>query len=118
GGTLPRGPPAGDNKTQGPPRGLLRARPHPGAPAGGPALRLFPTRPFPQSFYPRTAEPNRLLVEERFGAATIAALRERGHDVKVEGAWSLGRVCAAGRADGMVIAAATPRLMQAYAVGR
>jgi gamma-glutamyltranspeptidase/glutathione hydrolase len=38
--------------------------------------------------------------------------------VQVEGAWSLGRVVAAGRQDGMVIAAATPRLMQAYAIGR
>ena len=81
-------------------------------------LPLFTSRHFPQSFYPRIAEPKRLLVEERFGAETIAGLRRRGHDVMVEGAWALGRVCAVGREDGMVIAAATPRLMQAYAVGR
>ena len=81
-------------------------------------MPLFTSRHFPQSFYPRTAEPNRLLVEERFGAKTIDALRARGHDVVVEGPWSLGRVCAAGRKDGMVFAAATPRLMQAYAIGR
>ena len=81
-------------------------------------LPLFTSRHFPQSFYPRTIEPNRLLVEERFSEATIAALRRRGHDAVVQGPWALGRVCAAGRKDGMVIAAATPRLMQAYAIGR
>lgn len=81
-------------------------------------MPLFTSRHFPQSFYPRTAELNRLLVEERFGERTIAALRRRGHDVKVEGPWALGRVCAAARQDGMVLAAATPRLMQAYAIGR
>ncbi len=80
-------------------------------------MPLFTSRHFPQSFYPRKAEPKRLLVEERWGDA-IAALRRRGHDVVVEGPWALGRVCAVGRQDGMVIAAATPRLMQAYAIGR
>ena len=79
---------------------------------------LFTSRHFPQSFYPRTIEPNRLLVEDRFGETTIDGLRRRGHDVLVQGPWALGRVCAAGRKDGMVIAAATPRLMQAYAIGR
>ena len=81
-------------------------------------LPLFTSRHFPQSFYPRTFEPNRLLVEDRFGEDTIAALRRRGHHVLVQGPWSLGRVCAVGRNDGMVIAAATPRLMQANAIGR
>jgi gamma-glutamyltranspeptidase/glutathione hydrolase len=81
-------------------------------------MPLFTSRHFPQSFYPRTFEPKRLLVEERFGAAAIEGLKRRGHDVQVEGPWSLGRVCAVGRQDGMVIAAATPRLMQAYAIGR
>ena len=81
-------------------------------------MPLFTSRHFPQSFYPRRAEPNRLLIEERWGEPAIAALRRRGHDVRVEGPWALGRVCAVGRRDGMVIAAATPRLMQAYAIGR
>ena len=58
------------------------------------------------------------MVEERWGADVIAGLRRRGHDVQVEGPWALGRVCAVGRQDGMMIAAATPRLMQAYAIGR
>jgi gamma-glutamyltranspeptidase/glutathione hydrolase len=79
---------------------------------------LFTSRHFPQSFYPRIAEPGRLLVEDRFGPEVIGALQRRGHLVKVEGPWSLGRVCATGRRDGQVLAAATPRLMQAYAIAR
>src|SRR5256885_8427731 len=35
----------------------------------------------------------------------------------VEGPWALGRVCAVGRWDGFLRAAATPRLMQANAAG-
>lgn len=81
-------------------------------------MPLFTSRHFPQSFYPRTLEPGRLLVEERFGDATIAELRRRGHHIAVEGPWALGRVCAVARRDGFVFAAATPRLMQAYAAGR
>jgi gamma-glutamyltranspeptidase / glutathione hydrolase len=81
-------------------------------------MPLFTSRHFPQSFYPRKIEPNRLLVEARWGETAIAGLRRRGHDVQVEGPWALGRVCAVGRQDGMVVAAATPRLMQAYAIGR
>lgn len=81
-------------------------------------LPMFTSRHFPQSFYPRITEPGRLLVEDRFGPEVIAALRQRGHGISVEPAWSLGRVCAAGRRDGFVVAAATPRLMQAYAIAR
>jgi len=32
--------------------------------------------------------------------------------------WALGRVVAVGRRNGEVLAAATPRLMQAYAIAR
>jgi gamma-glutamyltranspeptidase/glutathione hydrolase len=81
-------------------------------------MPLFTSRHFPQSFYPRTAEPNKLLIEDRIGPDAIAALRKRGHVLQVEGPWALGRVCAVARKDGMVTAAATPRLMQAYAIGR
>ena len=46
-------------------------------------------------------------------------LARRGHDVTVTDAWSLGRVSAAGREpDGSLKAAANPRGMQGYAVGR
>jgi gamma-glutamyltranspeptidase/glutathione hydrolase len=71
------------------------------------------------SFYPRLAEPNVIEVEERLGAETIGGLRARGHEVRVAEDWSLGRVSAAGReAGGLLKAAANPRGMQGYAVGR
>src|SRR5262249_1213650 len=79
---------------------------------------LFTSRHWPSSFYPRACDPGRLVVEERFGEATIAALRKRGHKITVEGPWSLGRVCAVGRDGDKLSAPATPRLMQAYAIAR
>ena len=117
-GFLAMGTPGGDQQDQWTLAVLLRYLHHTSDLQAAIDLPLFTSRHLPQSFYPRNAEPNRLLVEERFGAATIDALRKRGHDIKVEGPWALGRVCAAGRQDGMVFAAATPRLMQAYAIGR
>ena len=78
----------------------------------------FHTRHGPASFYPRSRGPSQVTIEQRFPAPTIAALRERGHAVAVEGDWSLGRVCAAERSGGLLRAAATPRFMQGYAVGR
>jgi gamma-glutamyltranspeptidase / glutathione hydrolase len=80
----------------------------------------FSSHHFPSSFWPRQAEPGRLVVEDRLGPATVAALRARGHRVEVAGPWSQGRTCAAGRdlATGMLVAAANPRGRQAYAAGR
>ena len=48
----------------------------------------------------------------------IERLRERGHKVSVMDDWSLGRVCAVQRSEGMLRAAATPRHMQSYALAR
>ena len=74
---------------------------------------------FTPSFYPRVAQPGRMMIEPNAGEAVIAALRARGHDVEVGEDWSIGRLTAAARdADGLLRGAATPRLMQAYAVGR
>jgi gamma-glutamyltranspeptidase/glutathione hydrolase len=70
------------------------------------------------SFYPRQAEPGRLVIEDRFPAETIAELRKRGHDVQVVDGWSLGRTTAVARDGGWLRAAANPRGAQAYAVGR
>jgi gamma-glutamyltranspeptidase/glutathione hydrolase len=82
-------------------------------------LPLFHTVHFPSSFYPREALPGVSVIEESAGAAVIADLKARGHDLQVAPAWSAGRLTAAERrADGLLSAAATPRLMQAYAVGR
>jgi gamma-glutamyltranspeptidase/glutathione hydrolase len=79
----------------------------------------FHTNHFPSSFYPREARPGEIEVEARFPAATIEELRRRGHDVVVAEPWSLGRVSAAGREpSGVLKAAANPRGMQGYAVGR
>jgi gamma-glutamyltranspeptidase / glutathione hydrolase len=77
------------------------------------------TEAFPSSFYPRETLPRHVAVEERVGAATIAGLQERGHDVEVSGPWSLGRVSAVAREpDGLLKAGANPRGAQGYAAGR
>lgn len=79
---------------------------------------MFNTRHCVASFYPRTIQLGTLLMESRFPAATVEALRQRGHDVILEGDWSLGRVCVASRNEGVLRAAASPRFMQGYAAGR
>ncbi|MBB3563684.1 gamma-glutamyltranspeptidase/glutathione hydrolase [Rhizobium sp. BK512] len=80
---------------------------------------LFHTSHFPGSFYPRTREPGGLMVEGNFSADVLESLRARGHALTVSDPWTIGRLTAARRdADGLLRAAATPRLMQAYAIGR
>ncbi|MCX5238772.1 gamma-glutamyltransferase [Streptomyces prunicolor] len=75
---------------------------------------------FPSSFYPRGMRPGSVTVEARTDAAVVEELRRRGHDVTVTDAWSEGRLCAVARdpAAGILSAAANPRGMQGYAVGR
>ena len=77
----------------------------------------------PGSFWPRTTVLNRLSVESRMPQATQDALRAAGHDVKVGGPWSEGRISVCTReplAGGgrLLRAGANPRGMQGYAVGR
>ncbi|MEZ5779832.1 MAG: gamma-glutamyltransferase family protein [Paracoccaceae bacterium] len=80
---------------------------------------LFHTAHFQASFYPRDTRPGHLMIEPAFGGDAIADLRARGHDVELAEPWTVGRLTAASRdANGILRAAATPRLMQAYAVGR
>ncbi|SIS50336.1 gamma-glutamyltransferase family protein [Paracoccus saliphilus] len=80
---------------------------------------LFHSNHFQSSFYPRDANPGDLMLEPNFDESVIADLRRRGHSVTVAEPWSIGRLTAARRdPDGMLTAAATPRLMQAYAIGR
>lgn len=80
---------------------------------------LFHSMHFQSSFYPRQTQPGEMMMEASFDNATIDDLRTRGHIVHVADAWTVGRMTAALRdADGQLQAAATPRLMQAYAVGR
>jgi gamma-glutamyltranspeptidase/glutathione hydrolase len=75
---------------------------------------------FPGSFHPRGMRPGSLTVESRTDEAVIEELRRRGHDVQVAEAWSEGLLCAVARDPdtGVLSAAANPRGMQGYAVGR
>jgi gamma-glutamyltranspeptidase/glutathione hydrolase len=80
---------------------------------------LFHSLHFQGSFYPREVKPGQMMIEPQIGADVIAELERRGHKVMVAGQWTIGRLTAASReADGRLQAAATPRLMQAYAVER
>jgi gamma-glutamyltranspeptidase/glutathione hydrolase len=80
---------------------------------------LFHSLHFQGSFYPREVKPGEMLIEPQIGEAVIDGLRRRGHRVTVARPWTIGRLTAAQRRpDGSLQAAATPRLMQAYAVGR
>jgi len=82
-------------------------------------LPMFHSNHFPSSFYPREAKPLHVELEARFAPAVVDELRERGHVVDVTDEWSLGRLSAASRGGGGALrAAANPRGMQGYAVGR
>lgn len=80
---------------------------------------MFYSQHFPNSFYPRDRRPGHLTIESSFGEAVLDDLRRRGHQVEASPAWSVGRLTAATRdPDGLLHAAASPRMMQAYAAGR
>jgi len=81
---------------------------------------MWHTTSLPDSFYPRAMEPATLVVEDRIDPATLAALADRGHDVRLSGPWSLGRMCAVTRdpSNNVLRAGANPRGMQGYACGR
>ena len=58
-------------------------------------------------------------IEDRFPAATLAALEARGHRLRVVGPWELGQLSGVRRdPDGVLRAGANPRGMQGYAAGR
>ncbi|MET8243733.1 gamma-glutamyltransferase [Streptomyces sp. NPDC005202] len=75
---------------------------------------------FPGSFYPRGMRPGSVTVESRMAPQVVEELRRRGHDVVLGHPWSEGRLCAVARdpETGILSAAANPRGMQGYAVGR
>ncbi|WP_406012572.1 gamma-glutamyltransferase [Streptomyces sp. NBC_00984] len=75
---------------------------------------------FPGSFYPRGMRPGSVTVEAGMDPEVVEELRRRGHDVTVGDPWSEGRLCAVARdpETGVLFAAANPRGMQGYAVGR
>ena len=82
----------------------------------------FHTEHMPSSFYPRAAKPGLVALEGRFPEETRATLAQRGHRLTVGAPWSEGRLSACAREEtpeGRVLkAAANPRGMQGYAVGR
>jgi gamma-glutamyltranspeptidase/glutathione hydrolase len=94
--------------------------------AGGRSLQeaidapMWHTTSLPASFYPRDFEPAVLVMEDRLDEDVLTALRAYGHEVRLSGSWSLGRLCAVTRdpATGVLGAGANPRGMQGYACGR
>ncbi|MGW6494417.1 gamma-glutamyltransferase family protein [Nonomuraea angiospora] len=79
---------------------------------------MFHSEHFPSSFFPRGSRPGVLHVEDRVDAGVLAELRRRGHEVEVQGPWTLGRLSAVARDGEFLKAAANPRGAQGYAVGR
>lgn len=78
----------------------------------------FQSHHFPSSFFPRQAEPGRLVLEGRYPVQTLEELKNRGHLAEAAGPWTQGRISACSRDGELLKAAANPRLMQGYAVGR
>ncbi len=71
------------------------------------------------SFWPRGAQPGKLVIEGRFAPEVAEELKARGHRLEVGGDWSEGRLTGARlEPDGQIFAGANPRGMQGYAVGR
>ena len=77
------------------------------------------TTHFPSSFYPRDAYPGRVEAESRLPEETLAELRRRGHDLRLNDGWSHGKPlaihCHVDR--GLILGAATARNNIAYAMG-
>lgn len=79
----------------------------------------FHTEHWPSSFWPRAAEPGKVVLEGQYDDTVLRELAARGHRVEKGPPWSEGRLSAARReADGQLYAGANPRGMQGYAVGR
>ena len=77
----------------------------------------FHTTHFPSSFYPRKAEPGVVYLDERITDCARIGLRERGHTVRSSGNWLSQTALAAMSLDGVLSAAASPRLEVSCAMG-
>jgi gamma-glutamyltranspeptidase/glutathione hydrolase len=75
------------------------------------------TKHFPDSFYPREAQPMSVHAEDRIRAEVIEELRRRGHDVKMSGPWDHGRVQAISFDGAVLEGGVSPRKETAYVVG-
>jgi gamma-glutamyltranspeptidase/glutathione hydrolase len=76
------------------------------------------TEHFLSSFWPRTARPGVVVVENRIPKDEQDELKKRGHKLEVGSDWSEGRLTAASKDGKRRKAAANPRGMQGYAAGR
>lgn len=112
------GTPGGDQQDQWPLTVLVRHLLHGYGLQASIDAPMFNSRHWPGSFYPREYYLGQVLIEDRYAEGVRADLTARGHRLSVLDAWSLGRVCAVERTNGMIYAAATPRHMQSYAIAR
>ena len=78
----------------------------------------FHSEHFPGSFWPRSRQPKKVVLEDRFPETTIDELIRRGHQIEVGASWSEGRLTGATIDNKILRAAANPRGMQGYAAGR
>jgi gamma-glutamyltranspeptidase / glutathione hydrolase len=122
-GWLALGTPGGDQQDQWSLLLLLRLlHAEPGQPLALQAAidaPAFHTEHTPSSFWPRSAAPGRVVVEQRWPDRVIDDLADRGHRVVGAGGWTLGRLSAVAREPGgWLRGAANPRGAQGYAVGR
>ena len=74
---------------------------------------------FPSSFYPRTAFPGQMVVEDRIDAEVIAELRRRGHEVVIKGGWVNGKTMAIryDKDTGVISGGVSPKGNIGYALG-
>ena len=78
----------------------------------------FHSEHFPSSFWPRSRQSRKVVLEDRFPQTTIDELIRRGHQIEVGASWSEGRLTGATIDNKILRAAANPRGMQGYAAGR
>ncbi|MDT0492874.1 gamma-glutamyltransferase family protein [Kitasatospora albolonga] len=113
------GTPGGDQQDQWTLHFLLNHIDFGMAPQRATEATTFHTDHVPTSFTPRQSRPLTLVAEQGFDRAVLEELGHRGHEVREVPAQTLGKVCATGvDGDGGVVAAASPRGGQAYAVVR
>ena len=118
GGVMPFGTPGGEQQDQWSLIFFLRLVHHGMDAQQAIDAPSFHTEHWPSSFWPRVAKPGRVVLEGRFSDSVQRALAARGHLAERGEDWSEGRLSAARREGAQMFAAANPRGMQGYAVGR
>jgi len=74
---------------------------------------------FPSSFYPRSAYPGRIDVEDRIAREVVSGLERRGHEVVLLDGWSNGKAMGIryDRERGVIQGGVSPRRQIGYALG-